>query len=63
MGRNKNIRSRIEGLERAIAMHEKKIENEQAKPNRNMKRIDHWRGEIDGWKKQIERLRARLRRR
>jgi len=63
MGRNKNIRNRIGGLERAIAVHENKIKNEEAKPNRNMKRIDHWRNEIDGWKKQIERLRERLRRR
>jgi hypothetical protein len=61
MGRNKNIRNRIGGLERAIAMHEKKIANEEAKPNRNMKRINHWRGEIYGWKKQIERLTERLR--
>jgi hypothetical protein len=51
MGRNKNIRNRIAGLEQAIAVHEKKIENEEAKPNCNMKRINHWRGEIDGWKK------------
>jgi peptidoglycan hydrolase CwlO-like protein len=63
MGRNKNIRNRIAGLEQAIAAHEKKIKNEEAKPNCNMKRIGHWRGEIDGWKKQIERLTERLRRR
>ena len=63
MGRNKNIRNRIGGLERAIAVHEKKIRNEEVKPNCNTKRISHWRGEIDGWKKQIERLKERLRRR
>jgi hypothetical protein len=63
VGRNKYIRNRIGGLERAIAMHEKKIENEEAKPDCNMKRINHWRGEIDGWKEQIERLRERLGRR
>jgi len=60
MGRNKNIRNRIEGLERAIGVHEKKTRNEEAKPHCNMKRINHWRGEIDGWKKQIERLKERL---
>lgn len=63
MGRNKNLLSRIGGLERAIAAHEKKIENEEAKSNCNMKRIGHWRGEIYKWKKQIGRLRERLRRR
>jgi peptidoglycan hydrolase CwlO-like protein len=63
MGRNRNIRNRIAGLEQAIAAHEKKIKNEEAKPNCNMKRIGHWGGEIDGWKKQIERLTERLRRR
>jgi hypothetical protein len=63
MGRNKNIRNRIEGLEWAIAVHEKKIKNEELKPSCNMERINHWRGEIDRWKKQIERLTATLRRR
>ena len=63
MGRNQNIRNRIGGLERAIAVHAKKIENEEAKPSCNMKRINHWRGEIYEWKKQIERLTERLRRR
>jgi hypothetical protein len=63
MGRNKNLGNRIGGLEQAIAAHDKKIENEEAKPNCNMKRINDWRGEIDGWKKQIERLTERLRRR
>jgi hypothetical protein len=63
MGRNKNIRNRIGGLERAIAVHEKKIKNEQVKPSWNMERINLWRGEIDRWKKQIERLAATLRRR
>ena len=63
MGRNKNIRSRIGGLERAVAAHEKKIRNEGAKPNCDMGRIKHWRGEIDGWKKQIARLTESLRKR
>ena len=62
MGRNKKIDARIGGLERAIAA-QKKGRNEESKPNSNMKRINHWRGEIDEWKKQIERLRERLRRR
>ena len=51
------------GLEQAIAAHERKIKNEEAKPDCNTKRIDHWRGEIDGWKKQIKRSKERLRRR
>ncbi len=61
MGRNKKIRTRLDGLERAIAVHLKKIDAEQSKPHPNNKRIHHWRGEIDEWEKQIERLTKRLR--
>ncbi|HXX24825.1 MAG TPA: hypothetical protein VEO19_16920 [Terriglobia bacterium] len=63
MGRNKNIRNRTAGLERAIAVHEKKIKNEEVKLSCNMERIDNSRGEIYEWKKQIEGLTQRLRRR
>jgi hypothetical protein len=50
------------GLERAMAAHEGKIEDEQSKPHPHDKRIPHWRSEIEGWKRQIERLTRRLRR-
>jgi len=46
MGHNKNIRNRIEGLQHTIAAHEQKIQEEEAKPHCNMKRVNHWRGEI-----------------
>ena len=62
MGRNKKIRNRIAGLERAIAVHEEKIEIEQSRPKADAKRIDHWYSETEGWKGQIERLTRRLRR-
>ncbi len=61
MGRNKKIKARIAGLEQAIAVHQKKIETEQAEPIANTKRINHWHSEIEGWTKQIERLTRRLR--
>ena len=60
MGRNKKIRNRIAGLERAIALHQEKIDFEQSKPHPVTKRIDDWRREIDGWKKQVDRLKKRL---
>jgi len=63
MGRNKNIRKRIAGLDRAVDAHERKIETEHLKPNANNQIINHWRDEIQEWKKQIERLRKRLGRR
>ena len=60
MGRNKKIKTRIAGLERAIRVHEKKFEVERSNPHSNTRWIQHWRGEIDEWKKQIERLTERL---
>ncbi len=60
MGRNKDLRRNITGLERAIARHESKIRHERAKPNPNESLIAHWQGEIEGLKKQLARFMRRL---
>jgi len=61
MGRNTKIMKRIAGRERAIAVHEEKIEAEQSKPKANYSSINHRRSEVEVWKRQIARLTRRLR--
>ncbi len=48
MGRNKQIRKRIEGLRQVIDEHENKIERARSKPYPNEERIALWQHEIAG---------------
>jgi hypothetical protein len=60
MGRNKDLRKRIKGHERAIAEHHRKIAVELEKPLPDYGLIHHWEGEIRGHEKTVERLREKL---
>ncbi len=60
MGRNKQIRARIKGLERQVQAHEAKIRRELKKKHPDRGLIRHWRKEIEAWRRQLERLRSKL---
>ena len=55
MGKNKKRRKRIKGLRRAIQEHlDMLAEHPQSRA------VDHWRGEIDAFEREIERLLRKL---
>ncbi|WP_029480801.1 hypothetical protein [Deinococcus marmoris] len=59
MGGNKDIRKRIQGLERQIALHLDKIAAErEVFPDSQV--IGHWEKEVRNWTAQVERLMGRL---
>ena len=62
MGRNKDLRTLIAGLERSTREHEAKIETERARPMPNLERIAGWESEIRSFRERIDRLLRRLRR-
>jgi hypothetical protein len=53
--KNKQIRTRIRGLERAIDEHLEKLRKNPKHPD-----AEHWRKEIEGLRKQIDILRRKL---
>lgn len=62
MGRNKDLRKRIAGLEDIIAAHEVKIQAELGKGKPDEAMIAYWEQEIASWKATVARLSRRLRR-
>lgn len=52
MGRNKNLRKRLKGIDRSISVHERKIQKELTRPFPNRERIEHWEAEIRNWKRE-----------
>ncbi len=62
MGRNKDLRKRIAGLEDIIVAHEVKIRAELAKANPDETLIASWEREIATWKATVARLTRRLKR-
>ncbi|TWG29691.1 RHS repeat-associated protein [Geobacillus sp. C56-T2] len=52
---NKQVRKRIEGLEKQIKKHKEKISK-----NPNSTAVKHWEKEIEAWEKEIARLKKRL---
>ncbi len=60
MGKNKQLRKRIDGQLRVIAKHEKKIEAELRKPTPDTGRIRKWKGEIDIARYNVRKLQEQL---
>jgi len=60
LGRKKELRKKIEGLERVIREHQEKIAKERANPSPNWRYIAYWEKEIRSRQRDIERLRKRL---
>lgn len=59
MGENKDVRKRIQGLERQIALHQEKLAAERLlDPSSQV--LGHWEKEIRNWQAQVERLKRRL---
>ena len=62
MGERQKILKKIEGHRQHIMEHERKIEEEMAKPRPNEKRIALWHKQIANAQRQIEKLERRLKR-
>lgn len=62
MGRNKTLKERIATLRRRVRQHENKIRRQRRSKVPDMGVIDHWKAEIDTWKRQIARAQRRLER-
>jgi hypothetical protein len=62
LGRNKKLRSRLKGLQKQIAEHQAKMEEEWKRFSPSPDVIAGWKREIAGWKKEAERILRRLRR-
>jgi hypothetical protein len=60
MTANKQRRKVIEGLQKEVDKHLKKIADQLAKPVPDQGLIDHWNSEVRGWLKQIQKHEARL---
>jgi uncharacterized protein YhdP len=60
MGKNKNTRTNIAGLQLQIDLHEQKITDEKRRANPDLGLIKHWEKEIRGWQARSIRLKRRL---
>lgn len=60
MGKNKQLRIRIQGLRETIRIHLGKINRELGRPAPDMGLIRHWKVEIAAWEKSVKRLEQRL---
>jgi hypothetical protein len=60
MGKDKENRKKIVGLERQIAHHGDKITEEMKRFNPDEGLIKHWQDEIKAWKAHPTRLKRRL---
>jgi len=60
VGRNKELRKKIAGLDRSIQIHQQKVDEERAKPVSDETDIEHWQSEIETFRKRKERLTRRL---
>ncbi|MGH9352705.1 MAG: hypothetical protein ACRD18_16395 [Terriglobia bacterium] len=61
MGKNKDAKKIIKGIEHNIWNHKLKIENELHKDFPNQKYLAHWRIEIEVGEERITRLKRRMR--
>jgi len=57
---NSKIRKAIDGLRLIIEVHQRKIEQERAKPQPDEARIRHWESEISAFTARLRRLEDRL---
>jgi predicted RNase H-like nuclease (RuvC/YqgF family) len=62
MGRNRELKRKIAGLERVIESHEDKIRLELLRPQPDEDLVFSWRREIDAARKRVARLSRRLKR-
>ncbi len=62
MGRRKELRKKIASWEAQIEEHQRKIEQEKARPKPNQKLIEKWQKEIATWEAQVKQAQDRLRR-
>ncbi len=62
MGRNKQLRARLAGVERKLAQHEAKIRAELGASLPDLGLVKGWRREISAWEKERERILRRLNR-
>jgi len=60
MGKNKHTRTLIAGQLRTIMRHQRKIEEEIAKPSPNLDHIRGWEREIDNARRMVRKLEERL---
>lgn len=60
MGENKRLRKQVEGLQLQVDFHILKIADERRKENPDQGLIKHWQKEVDAWRPQIQKKRARL---
>ena len=60
MGTNKQLRKRIAGQRRVIAVHQEKIETELRKPAPDSGTLRKWEREIDIARKNVRKLEERL---
>lgn len=60
VGKNKQARKRLAGLERRIRFHEEKLRREKGKSSPDFGLIAHWETEIRGWRQERHRLLRRL---
>jgi hypothetical protein len=62
MGKNKHTRALIAGQLRTLMRHQRKIEQEVAKPSPDLGQIRSWEREIDNAREMVRKLEERLRR-
>jgi polyhydroxyalkanoate synthesis regulator phasin len=60
MGKNKENRKILRGLERQIAHHNEKIAEEMKRHNSDEGLIRHWQSEVRSWTVRVTRLKRRL---
>lgn len=63
MGEARHAKKVIDGLEAQKAEHLDKIQSELDKATPDLGTIEHWRREIRGWDKRIDKLQGRLEKR
>jgi uncharacterized protein (DUF1800 family) len=62
VGRNRQLRVRLAGVEKKLSEHEAKIRAELGSPLADPARIKGWQREISAWEKERERILRRLNR-
>lgn len=60
MGKNKDLRNKIAGLQAQMDLHEQKIEYEKNRSNPDSGLIRHWEKEIKACRVRRDRLKLRL---
>lgn len=60
MGKNKDARIKIEGMQYQIDVHLEKVKNELKKEVPNYGDIHHWEAEINAWQTRIAKLQKRI---